>query len=307
MYTAPATPQNVPHASELTDEETTKFIKWRATNCSLFTGRRNSSKLAWRAILKETGLHGKMSTAQANKKWENLKKKYKELKYPLPGIAVKPENWPWFKLMDDAMEGRLEGSAPVVSISSVAINNEDFPHHPKPRKRAIVSDGSEIELVVNVEDLAQADEWNGLERQCDQEEMEQERAQLDSDRAAVESEKGLLERERMVLDRERAALQRELAALDRDRAALEREKASVERERAAVDRDRAQLEKDRAIMLRQREALHRDMGLGTDTSTLNTSVTSTSPLSHCPHTCPAPHLRTSLPALTSLYKTTAPL
>ncbi|KAK6269282.1 hypothetical protein J4Q44_G00394010 [Coregonus suidteri] len=53
------------------------FVKLRVSNRYMFTGRRNASRLAWRAILKHMGLQGKMTASQAMKKWENLKKRYK--------------------------------------------------------------------------------------------------------------------------------------------------------------------------------------------------------------------------------------
>ncbi|XP_076152761.1 uncharacterized protein LOC143136130 [Alosa pseudoharengus] len=286
LYSAPSTPKptdNEPTSpvtsslvlgSELTykmsDGETRQFIKLRVSNKKLFTGQKHSAKLAWRAILKEMGLHRKLSSVQAKKKWDNLQNKYKDLKNPPPGVTVIPSTWRWFSVMDDAMEGRLDNSAPEVSIASIAASRDSDFKPIKPCRRRYVSTvrmepvatqpaavvtllprKNEIEFLVNDNDILWTPEGTAgdamqQEMESDRRDIEQERAQLDSDRALMEKEREVLERERMVLERERAGLQRELAALDRDRAALERERASAERDRAAVDRERAVLEKERA-------------------------------------------------------------
>ncbi|XP_041935047.1 tax1-binding protein 1 homolog B-like isoform X1 [Alosa sapidissima] len=285
LYSAPPTPlpadsspspspvsvrpmSNTESTYKLSEADLPTFVKLRASNRALFTGRRNSSKLAWRTILKEMGLQGKMSAWQAMKKWDNLKNRYKELKNPPPGVTVPPESWRWFKLMDDAMEGRLEGSAKVLSITSVLTSNDDeFLPSKRPsskRHRGVEGDeeatGSQPELLLNAYDLWGSGVTGDVaqEMESDRRDIEQERAQLDSDHALMEKEREVLERERMVLERERAGLQRELAALDRDRAALERERASVERDRAQLDWKMAQLEKERAKLEREKIDIHRD-------------------------------------------------
>lgn len=209
-----------------------------------------------------------------------------ELKNPPPGVTVVPGSWRWFSLIDDAMEGRLDGTAPEVSLASAAASQDgDFmPIKPRgrrylttPRKQpvaeavepplpsttaaALLAAKNEIGFLVNSRDVlwmpagTAADvSQQKMEMESDQQELEQERAHLDCDRMLAEREREVLERERMVLDRERAGLQRELAALDRDRAALERERASVERDRAAVEWERAMLEKERARLERERLA-----------------------------------------------------
>ncbi|TST22563.1 hypothetical protein Baya_12694 [Bagarius yarrelli] len=240
---------------KMSEAELVKFVRLRAANDTLFTGKRNTSVIAWRAILKEMGIHRKMSTSQARKKWENLKKKYKEMKNPPPGITVNPTNWQWFSLMDDAMEGRLNNCEAIVSTMSLG---EDSDYRPdRPRRRGRDSFRSEIELLVDGDDTGLSGDM-GRELGSDRDDAEQERALLDSDRSALESERLVLEREKMVLDRERAGLERELAALERDRASLEREKAAVERDRASVEHERAQMEKKRAEMDRERARLERD-------------------------------------------------
>lgn len=180
-----------------------------------------------------------------------------------------PESWRWFKLMDDAMEGRLEGTAKVLSLTSALSSNDDefLPSRRRGTKRYREVEGDSetagggAELLINTYDL-----WGGggvsgetsQEMESDRLEIEQERAQLDSDRVVVDREREVLERERMVLERERASLQREQATLDRDRAAMERERASVERDRAQLDWKIAQLEKERAKLEREKIDLHRE-------------------------------------------------
>uniref|UniRef100_A0AAV2L0X5 Myb/SANT-like DNA-binding domain-containing protein n=1 Tax=Knipowitschia caucasica TaxID=637954 RepID=A0AAV2L0X5_KNICA len=57
-------------------ELTAQFIKLRVENDSLFTGAKFSACTAWRKILEQLGLQGMVSSLQARKKWDNLKKKF---------------------------------------------------------------------------------------------------------------------------------------------------------------------------------------------------------------------------------------
>ncbi|XP_061085916.1 microtubule-associated protein 1A-like isoform X1 [Conger conger] len=260
---------------KMTDEDTANLIKLRASNEALFTGKRNASKIAWRAVIREMGLQGKVTSGQASKKWENLKKKYKELKFPPGGLGaggdVTAASWHWFYLMNEAMEGRLSASAPVLTTMSYGEDEPDSPGvaaaRPHSRKRRKEVEKNEILEFLTSE--AGRDEGLALEVKeaeamgmyktdayADGDEAESERAAMEAER-----ERAGLEAERVGLHIQRAGFERELAAIDRDRAALEREKAGVERDRAAVERDRALLEKDRASMERERAALDRDWAL----------------------------------------------
>lgn len=186
---------------------------------------------------------------------------FQDMKNPPPGVSVNPTNWPWFSLLDDAMEGRLVGSEVTLDTSSLGDDSEYRPNNSTRRrsKRAREPDRNEIELYVEEDDIMSEDMGRDRgEMDRDRDEMEQERSILESDKAAIEYERMVLEREKMVLDRERAGVERELAALDRDRASLEREKAAVERDRASVEYIRAQLEKERAILDRERAKLERE-------------------------------------------------
>ncbi|KAF3844219.1 hypothetical protein F7725_013560 [Dissostichus mawsoni] len=77
--------------------------------------------------MEEMGLQGKVTPLQAKKKWDNLKKKYKDCKYPGSGEGVsgKPTaaSWPWFVQMDEVL-GQRPSIRPPVLISSIP---EDTP------------------------------------------------------------------------------------------------------------------------------------------------------------------------------------
>ncbi|KAJ8364772.1 hypothetical protein SKAU_G00136030 [Synaphobranchus kaupii] len=89
-------------------EETTEFIQRRSHSELLFTGRRNAARSEWETVLNEMGLGSKVTGLQAARKWENLKKKYRELKYPPTGLGVDfgdvtAASWPWYYAMDEAL------------------------------------------------------------------------------------------------------------------------------------------------------------------------------------------------------------
>ncbi|KAM6961762.1 uncharacterized protein LKV04_020731 isoform 2-T2 [Tautogolabrus adspersus] len=214
-------------------------------------------------------LQHKMTHSQASKKWENLKKKYKLLKNPPDGVKLFPECWPHFKLMDDAMEGRLEGSAPILKAFPVEKNNRDFlTTLPKKRKvstvlnssTASLVDGPEIEVSLNGDEDGEEDTAHEGSQEIDRiiQEVDNERDIMDSERLVMEREKQVMERERMVLQRERAVLDREIAAVDRERASLERERATIEREKAVLEREKALVQRDRDAVSRDRLALERE-------------------------------------------------
>ncbi|KAM8740354.1 uncharacterized protein AB9X84_020224 isoform 2-T2 [Acanthopagrus schlegelii] len=224
------------------------------------------------------GLQHMMTHRQASKKWENLKKRYKGLVNPPDGVKVFPEAWPYFRLMDDAMQGRLEGSAPILKAHP-SDNGDYLPSKPKKRKVSMVMNSNadllvgvpEIEVSLNGDEeleeeqvavaaaavvAAQRDGSQEIDRML--REVDQERDMMDSERQVMEREKQVMERERLVLNRERAVLDREIAALDRDRASLERERAMIEREKAVLEREKALVAKDRDAVSRERLNLERD-------------------------------------------------
>ncbi|XP_071317607.1 uncharacterized protein [Trachinotus anak] len=91
------------------------MIQLRATNAAVFTGRRNCHERL-EGHKEGDGAAGGMSARQLKKKWDNLKEKYRVLKNPLEDMEnlTKPSSWRWFHLMDEAMSGRLAGTANVV-------------------------------------------------------------------------------------------------------------------------------------------------------------------------------------------------
>ncbi|XP_056281291.1 calcium-binding and coiled-coil domain-containing protein 2 isoform X2 [Pseudoliparis swirei] len=211
------------------------------------------------------GLQHKMTHCQASKKWENMKKRYKGLKNPSDGMKVFPDAWPYFNLMDDAMEGRLEGNAPILKAFPT---NGDFLPISKHKKRKVsmathsppllLAGGPEIEVLLNGDEDEEVAEEANREIDRAMQEMEHGRDMLDGEKQVMEREKQVVERERQVLQRERASLDRDVAALDRDRASLERERATMEREKTVMERERALVEKDRDVVSRDRLALERE-------------------------------------------------
>ncbi|KAK0144215.1 hypothetical protein N1851_017419 [Merluccius polli] len=93
----------------------------RGRDDHLLTGAKHSATVG--TILEKMGLEGKVQTHQAKKKWDNLKKKYRDCKYPGAGEGTsgKPTaaNWLWFVLMDEVL-----GQRPSVLIVSIP---EDTP------------------------------------------------------------------------------------------------------------------------------------------------------------------------------------
>ncbi|KAI9521002.1 hypothetical protein NQZ68_010703, partial [Dissostichus eleginoides] len=73
----------------------------------------------------ELDLGQHVSHKQASKKWENLQKKYKELKRPRTGAGTDqgeetPATWPFFMAMDEAICARPSISPPVLVASALA-------------------------------------------------------------------------------------------------------------------------------------------------------------------------------------------
>lgn len=174
-----------------------------------------------------------------------------------------PDVWPYFSLMDNAMAGRLEGSAPILKAFPHNKDNGEFLIKPKKRKLAamvkssIVAAPTEIEFPLNgIEDGEVVAEQEGPQDiDCILQEVEDERRTTCSEQQVAEREKEVMERERLVLQRERAVLDREIAVLDRDRAVLERERAALDREKAVMERDRDALRRDRLALEREKARL----------------------------------------------------
>ncbi|XP_060892170.1 uncharacterized protein LOC132973003 isoform X2 [Labrus mixtus] len=231
---------------KMTDQDTRRMIKLRAANEALFTGRRNAAKAAWKAILKELGLQGKVSTYQMAKKWDNLKRRYKDLKYPPVGmesVADGSSSWPWFHLMNEAMEGRLAGSAPL--LTPVTLDEDQQPEHtPRHRSRSAPPPPPSV-----TSDYAQEAFVDGVDQNQRGPEV------CEGPLVGLEREWEVVERERAALEREREMVERDRASVERERTAVQAERLWLERERAAVERDRTMVEQERATLGREREVL----------------------------------------------------
>ncbi|XP_041860495.1 trihelix transcription factor GT-3b-like [Melanotaenia boesemani] len=105
-----------------TDEMTFSFIRFRSENDHLFTGHRNASTQGYDEIIKIMDLEGKVTPQQCKKKWENLKKKYKDLSLPKTGSGtdegeVTAATWIFYAAMHEAI-GQRPSVRPVSFYSS---------------------------------------------------------------------------------------------------------------------------------------------------------------------------------------------
>ncbi|CAL8260248.1 unnamed protein product [Merluccius merluccius] len=246
---------------KMSEQDTRRLIKLRAANEALFTGKRNAAKAAWKAILKELGLLGKVSTYQMSKKWDNLKRRYKDLKYPPVGMETVADgagSWPWFHLMNDAMEGRLGDSAPL--LTPIAHDDQQHPDvapRARPGHQALAPDygqdpypdvaGDGCGPGADPCDRAMQERLGGLQREWEM--VERERLSVERERLVVETDRAGLERDRAAVERDRAAVERDRASVQAERQWLERERAMIEQERGALDRERELVDNQRALIL----------------------------------------------------------
>uniref|UniRef100_A0A4W5JT44 Myb/SANT-like DNA-binding domain-containing protein n=1 Tax=Hucho hucho TaxID=62062 RepID=A0A4W5JT44_9TELE len=230
----------------VTEQDTRRLIKLRAANEVLFTGRRNAAKTAWKAILKELGLLGKVSTYQVAKKWDNLKRRYKDLKYPPVGMESMADNaasWPWFYLMNEAMEGRLAASGPVLTPITEGDDPKPSPSQPIRSRGRPLLDMGDTTLEYDQEMYA-----DPATEECH-------RATAECERALREERLGRGPREWEMVERARAAIEGDRAAVDRERQWLESERANLARERMLLEQDRMALGREREVFESQRAAV----------------------------------------------------
>lgn len=155
-------------------------------------------------------------------------------------MADSASSWPWFHLMNEAMEGRLTNSAPLLT----PVTQEDDQHPDRtPRQRSRPAPPS------SSSDFAQESFGEGAE-QC-----RRTSDQCDGSLGGLEREWEMVERERAELEREREMVERDRAAVERERAAVQAERLWLERERSSVERDRALVDQERAALGREREVL----------------------------------------------------
>ncbi|XP_074548761.1 uncharacterized protein LOC141806935 [Halichoeres trimaculatus] len=109
------------------EEVTKKLIELRIQHDGLFTGKRHTAKKAWTEIIRLLNLQGQVTQGQVSKKWDNLKRKYKELRNPPTGTGTDggeatAATWPWFSLMHEAIGARPCIEPPVLMDSCVGEN-----------------------------------------------------------------------------------------------------------------------------------------------------------------------------------------
>lgn len=76
---------------------------------------------------------------------------YQELKFPARGVETNPSSWPWFYRMNDAMEGRFAGAAPILTPIVEDEDEDCEPLSPTPKKRARRSRGGMAEFLTESE------------------------------------------------------------------------------------------------------------------------------------------------------------
>lgn len=76
---------------------------------------------------------------------------YQELKFPARGVETNPSSWPWFYRMNEAMEGRFAGTAPLLTPVVEDEDDDCEALSPAPRKRARRSRGGMAEFLTESE------------------------------------------------------------------------------------------------------------------------------------------------------------
>lgn len=212
------------------------------------------------------------------------------LKYPPVGMETmtQPSSWRWFHLMEQALSGRLAGSATIVQPSLLDEDEEHSAASPAPPNNG--ADFSELsaletESLEGVGMLGEVLELSGSESPVEtvadgghgtQPATDKDRTtmlagctagtketpassrNIAAEAADVNRKLVDLQREKHALEREQAEFDRELISLEKDRELLNKDMANLERDRVAVDRDRAAVERDRAAVERDRVFLDRD-------------------------------------------------
>ncbi|KAJ7997359.1 hypothetical protein DPEC_G00228160 [Dallia pectoralis] len=109
-------------------QQTLQLINLRMQHDAQFTGHRKASAHGFDMIIREMGLDDSLTTVQAAKKWENLKKKYKDLILRSTGSGteggeVTAANWPFLELMHKALGWR--NSTTSLNINITAGDSDD--------------------------------------------------------------------------------------------------------------------------------------------------------------------------------------
>ncbi|CAL8352833.1 unnamed protein product [Boreogadus saida] len=103
-------------------QEVRTLITFRTTNHAKFLRCKSASESLWEQLVKELGLEGRVTPQQASKKWENLKKRYKDLKSPKTGSGtgggeVTAASWQFYGDMHEVL-GSRPSMDPVVVVAS---------------------------------------------------------------------------------------------------------------------------------------------------------------------------------------------
>ena len=113
-----------------------KLITLRMKHDSLFVGKRFSAQEGWTAVIKDMEMISKIEIKTVKKKWENLLKKYRELKTPKTGSGTEngeytSSSWPYYDLMDSALRNHhninppvLVSSTPFENVECIMLNDE---------------------------------------------------------------------------------------------------------------------------------------------------------------------------------------
>ncbi|KAG7521581.1 hypothetical protein JOB18_001654 [Solea senegalensis] len=281
----------------MTDEDIRLMIQLRASNAAVFTGRKNSALIGWRAISKELGLEGLVSAQQLKKKWGNMKEKYKLLKYPPAGMenVTKPTSWRWFHLMEQAECGHLAEDTRIIPTCHME-EDEELGGALLP----LSSSNMEEDIsALGVIDTGSLESEDGLMEITDVRTLNTAESPTEvvtdigvqvcvksperkiksttllphtdtvkplllpplspsSSSRHVELESAELDRKLSELQRERQVLEREQAEFDRELIALERDRELLNRDMVTVQRERTAVDRDRAAVERDRALLERD-------------------------------------------------
>ncbi|KAL2095496.1 hypothetical protein ACEWY4_010215 [Coilia grayii] len=105
-----------------TVKQTLDLIQFWAENEIKFTKKKYASKMLWEKAVKDLGLEGKVTGEKASKKWENLKKRYKDLRQSKSGFGTDGgettiSNWQYYEAMHAVLGGRPAIDPPVIVAS----------------------------------------------------------------------------------------------------------------------------------------------------------------------------------------------
>ncbi|KAE8287400.1 hypothetical protein D5F01_LYC13440 [Larimichthys crocea] len=119
-----------PDGHKWSQAQTRRLIRFRADNEPRFLKSKASAKQQWQALISELELEGKVSSQQVSKKWENLKKRYKELKTGKFGAGtdageVTATNWQYYEDMHEVLGVRPCMDPPL--LVDAGAEEEDIP------------------------------------------------------------------------------------------------------------------------------------------------------------------------------------